>query len=63
MIHTHDANCLGCKHYIKDQRCKAFPIEIPNDLWVGKNLHREPVKGDNGFQYESSMLYIPPFDD
>lgn len=63
MIHPHDTNCLWCKHYLNDRRCKAFPVAIPEDLWTAKDLHREPVEGDNGYQYESSMVHIPPFDD
>jgi hypothetical protein len=63
MIHTAEANCLWCKHYLGEWKCRAFPESIPDDFRNGKNLHREPVEGDNGYQYERAIFEIPPIDD
>lgn len=32
--------------------CSAFPGGIPADIAYGDNPHTEPVKGDNGIQFE-----------
>ena len=54
--------CNKCKHYnpisFNEEKdilgtCKAFPKGIPEDIWVGKNNHKKPCKGDNGIQFES----------
>ena len=34
--------------------CSAFPEGIPEDIIDGDNLHTDPVKGDNGIQYEEA---------
>ena len=31
--------------------CRAFN-DIPFDIVVGKNMHRTPFLGDNGYQYK-----------
>ena len=52
-----------CKHFIGIKQpdgtelseryvCKAFPKGIPAEIYLGENLHLEPVKGDNGIQFE-----------
>ena len=48
------AFCLVCKHLtsFKMMTCKAFPEEIPLEVWKGIERHDEPIEGDNGFQYE-----------
>jgi len=32
--------------------CKAFPKGIPDTIWIGKNNHKKPYKGDHGIQFE-----------
>jgi len=53
--------CIFCKHYIIGKQdfekkipgfCKAFPKGIPKDIWLGKNNHKKPYKGDNDIQFE-----------
>ena len=34
--------------------CTAFPRGIPDAIVEGRNMHREPVDGDNGLQYEKA---------
>jgi hypothetical protein len=34
--------------------CAAFPEGIPDDIAYGLDLHLDPVKGDNGIQYEKA---------
>ena len=52
MIYRSQANCSMCARYQGEQRCLAFPDGIPQPLWSGKNLHRDPYPGDGGFQYQ-----------
>lgn len=62
-----DKTCSTCKHYkgwkpiplLHDSDtigavnvCDAFPDGIPDDIVMGKNLHREIVDGDRGIRYE-----------
>ena len=48
-----DLQCINCKHLLPDKKCKAFPEEIPNEIFVtGEHDHTEPFKGDNGIQFE-----------
>lgn len=63
MIHGHEANCRFCERYLGQQRCQAFPNEIPAPLWEGKNLHREPYPGDNGYQYRPKRFELTLPDD
>ncbi len=49
--------CMRCKHYIKEPGsvyCKAFPNGdgIPEEIFFGENLHKEPYPGDHGIQFE-----------
>lgn len=47
--------CNTCKHFTlfsNPPRCRAFPTGIPEMILSGENDHREPVRGDNGIQYE-----------
>jgi len=48
--------CSFCKNLHRDRAraCKAFDIEksIPDEIWSGKNKHTEPVRGDQGIQFE-----------
>jgi hypothetical protein len=63
MIYTAEYNCRWCVHYRGDRTCLAFPKRIPDDIWRGDNLHREPVDGDNGYRFEKKRLEIPLLDD
>lgn len=45
--------CLFCIHLYEDgNKCKAFPIQIPDDIWDGDHDHRRLYKGDNGILFE-----------
>ena len=53
--------CAKCKHYTPERfdikkkiigTCKAFPNGIPDAIWLGKNNHKKPHRGDNGIQFE-----------
>ena len=45
--------CLECKHFINNTlSCKAFPLNIPEDIITGIKGHTKPYKGDNGIQFE-----------
>lgn len=52
--------CTMCKHYepknskpVKEgQICTAFSNGIPDEIWLGKNDHKNPYKGDHGIQFE-----------
>jgi hypothetical protein len=48
--------CSHCKNYnvedVEGHTCKAFPNGIPPEIWLGKNPHTHPFKGDNGVQFE-----------
>jgi len=51
----HTPFCLTCK--LREQSpaprfCLAFPEGIPTDVLIGKADHTNPLKGDNGLQYE-----------
>jgi len=53
--------CTKCKHFNSGSidfdkniigTCKAFPNGIPHAIWLGKNNHKKPYRGDNGVQFE-----------
>ena len=49
--------CLFCKHWdVSAKRaCAAFTEDIPMEIWLGKNNHREPYPGDHGIQFEATL--------
>lgn len=47
--------CLDCKHYnLEKGNCKAFPKEIPDEIYLGDNKHKEPLKGQ-----ENDIVFEP----
>ena len=37
--------CFNCKHYDIDKgTCSAFPIKIPDKIYLGDNDHSKPLK-------------------
>lgn len=51
--------CMHCKNFILDVNaennyCKAFPDRIPDEIFFGENLHKEPYPGDHGILFDSS---------
>ncbi|BCB96789.1 hypothetical protein JZK55_17110 [Dissulfurispira thermophila] len=55
--------CWKCVHFDLDawlekdvKRCDAFE-DIPEEIWQGKNDHKEAYPGDNGIQYLSWYDY------
>ena len=54
--------CSYCTHLYKirvprDRKCKAFPKEIPLEIWIGKNLHTKKFPGQKGdFVFKPSLI-------
>lgn len=63
MIYRSQANCSMCVHYQAHRRCLAFPDGIPQALWTGENLHRDPYPGDGGIRYQSRRIAPPILED
>lgn len=50
--------CYDCKHFLKDEfilvpKCKAFPKEIPVEIFWQGEKHDKPFKGDRGIRFEA----------
>lgn len=45
--------CINCKHFIEQTRCKAFE-EIPAEIITGKVKHSEPLTDQ-----KNSIVYEP----
>jgi len=48
--------CMNCAHFFfdkKGRKCKAFPLEIPNEIWIGDNKHTEPLPS----QVDKTILF------
>lgn len=47
--------CMRCQRYKWDDEkgnyCEAFPIKIPDEIFFGENMHKEPYPGDNGITF------------
>lgn len=53
--------CSYCKHFKVAgaglRICSAFPEGIPMEIWLGKNLHTKPIKGQlPNFLFKSLIL-------
>lgn len=48
--------CIGCKHYLGDFECEAFPEGIPKEILAGLHDHRQPFPGDDGIRWEKLEL-------
>lgn len=44
--------CRVCKHYRKVQRCVAFPLKIPQAIFIGRYDHRKHHEGDHGITFQ-----------
>jgi hypothetical protein len=44
--------CMECSNYNTGKSCRAFPDGIPREIWLGKNNHTKPYKGDHGIRFE-----------
>ncbi|MEK8021365.1 MAG: hypothetical protein VSS75_031200 [Candidatus Parabeggiatoa sp.] len=44
--------CLWCKHFQDDQKCKAYPKLIPQEIWENQHDHLQPYKGDQDIRFE-----------
>jgi len=49
---TTSLQCQLCKHYRGAKICAAFPVDIPEEIFLGQHDHREPFPGDNGILFE-----------
>jgi hypothetical protein len=49
--------CMTCKHYHRDDpvTCDAFPLRIPDLIWLEGDPHTGPVAGDHGIQFEKGV--------
>lgn len=56
-IPVYSSVCSLCKHLRIDQgrTCDAYPKRdnIPMEIWMGENDHRQPFPGDHGIRFES----------
>lgn len=50
--------CFDCRHYDIDKgTCTAFPIEIPDEIYIGDNKHTAPLPGQ-----ENQIVFEPIID-
>lgn len=50
--------CMFCKHW-RGPGCKAFPEDVPEEVFYGKHDHRKPYPGDNDIQFELDPNLAP----
>lgn len=47
--------CFKCKHYDQETAtCAAFPEEIPDEIYYGKNDHKKKLEGQ-----ENEIVFEP----
>lgn len=37
--------CIRCKHYKGNSKCKAFPENIPTEIFIGLFIHNNEYEG------------------
>ena len=48
-------NCFDCKHYDPELgTCKAFPKEIPEEIYLNRKKHTKPLK-----RQENEIVFEP----
>ena len=58
-------NCIFCVHYNNNQTtssrdCRAFK-EIPEDIFLGGNVHTQAYPGDNGILFSLKLEYAEEY--
>jgi hypothetical protein len=43
--------CGAGRHLIGFRRCRALDGEIPLEIWLARNTHRQPYPGDHGIRF------------
>lgn len=51
-ISAHSDQCLGCKHFLLNDTCDAFPEGIPAVILHGRYDHKQSYPGDQGITFE-----------
>jgi len=47
--------CAKCANWhIGEETCEAFTDQIPDEIFILGNPHREPFAGDNGIRFEQA---------
>jgi len=50
--------CLYCQWKTKGEKtCLAFPLGIPDSIWMDGNTHQESIKGDNNIFFKLNYQY------
>lgn len=59
--HFYEPPCFECKYFDEEawtfydiKRCDAFD-EIPDEIWSGKNDHKNSYPGDRGIKFEEYL--------
>lgn len=45
--------CFECSNYLGDNKCTAFPKNIPYIIRSGEHDHAKSFDGDNGIRFKS----------
>jgi len=49
-----------CKNYRGVGTCRAYPNDIPNEIYQGRHDHRKPFPGDGGIMFEPDPIFDDP---